>query len=349
MAAGTFGSAHAQFYGTEWSGTSVVHLDGLPGSTGSSALSINDVGQVVGESFGPGGVSSAVEWTGGSIVDLGGLPGSTSSSAGGINSIGQVVGVSFGTVGPQTATQWGGGSVIDLGFPPGSTSSAARTVNDVGQVVGDGSGGAIEWTGGSAITLGGVPGSVFTNGGGINDDGQVVGSSDVGGTWYATEWSGGSVTNLGPGFAYAINDAGAVVGLSAGYAAEWSGGSVINLGGLPESTGSEALAINASGQVAGFSIVNDVLYATEWSGGSVINLGGLPESITNPGDLLGTTNSEGYGINDAGQVVGFSWFSPELPPVPIPTPELSTWAMMLLGFAGLSYAGYRRARVPLAA
>jgi hypothetical protein len=30
-------------------------------------------------------------------------------------------------------------------------------------------------------------------------------------------------------------------------------------------------------------------------------------------------------------------------------PESSTWAMMLLGFAGLSYAGYRRAKVPRAA
>jgi hypothetical protein len=27
-----------------------------------------------------------------------------------------------------------------------------------------------------------------------------------------------------------------------------------------------------------------------------------------------------------------------------PVPELSTWAMMLLGFAGLGYAGYRRAK-----
>jgi hypothetical protein len=29
-------------------------------------------------------------------------------------------------------------------------------------------------------------------------------------------------------------------------------------------------------------------------------------------------------------------------------PEPSTWAMMLLGFAGLGYAGYRRAREPRA-
>jgi hypothetical protein len=30
-------------------------------------------------------------------------------------------------------------------------------------------------------------------------------------------------------------------------------------------------------------------------------------------------------------------------------PEPSTWAMMLIGFAGLGYAGYRRATMPRAA
>jgi hypothetical protein len=51
------------------------------------------------------------------------------------------------------------------------------------------------------------------------------------------------------------------------------------------------------------------------------------------------TNLYLTGINDSGVVVG-SYFA---------TPEPSTWAMMLLGFAGLGYAGYRRAREPRAA
>jgi PEP-CTERM motif len=33
--------------------------------------------------------------------------------------------------------------------------------------------------------------------------------------------------------------------------------------------------------------------------------------------------------------------------VPSPVPEPSTWAMMLLGFAGLGYAGYLRSQRPV--
>jgi probable HAF family extracellular repeat protein len=56
----------------------------------------------------------------------------------------------------------------------------------------------------------------------INDSGQVVGFSVVDGVTYATEWSGGSVINLGslPDAAYSaatdINNAGQTVGESNG-------------------------------------------------------------------------------------------------------------------------------------
>ena len=97
------------------------------------------------------------------------------------------------------------------------------------------------------------------------------------------------------------------------------------------STGSGAFSINDAGQVVGLSIVGGVDVPTEWSGGSIINLGGLP----------GSTNSEALGINDRGQVVGFSFVGSVSVPV---VPKPSTWALMLLGFAGLGFAGYRRAR-----
>lgn len=97
-------------------------------------------------------------------------------------------------------------------------------------------------------------------------------------TLCATEWSGGSIINLGglPGSpdsaAFSINDRGHVVGWSSigdvPDATEWSGGKVINLGGLPGTMASFAQALNGRGQVVGYS----GSWATEWSRGHVVNL-----------------------------------------------------------------------------
>jgi hypothetical protein len=147
------------------------------------------------------------------------------------------------------------------------------------------------------------------------------------------------------GEATAIDDAGHALGDSFSpttiNAVEWSGGSVINLGGLSGFTLSEALGMNSTGDAVGSSRVNLQDVATEWTGGlggSIINLGGLPGSL----------NNEAYGINNEGQVVGWSQ-DPFVPPPPLPVPEPSTWAMLLIGFAGLGFAGYRQAREPRAA
>jgi PEP-CTERM motif len=78
--------------------------------------------------------------------------------------------------------------------------------------------------------------------------------------------------------------------------------------------------------VGASNFANGIAIATEWSGGSIINLGNLLDSL----------GSTAYHINNTGQVVGFNEFPA--------APEPSTWAMMLVGFAGLGYAGYWRAR-----
>ncbi len=130
------------------------------------------------------------------VTDLGGLPGSTDSEASGINNAGQVVGSSDGY-----AIEWSGGSVINLGGLPGSTFSFATGVNDAGQVVG------IRIRQRQHPVRYRVERRVHHQprraGGrhvepalGINNAGQVVGSA-CDGTSYATEWSGGSVINLG--------------------------------------------------------------------------------------------------------------------------------------------------------
>ena len=46
----------------------------------------------------------------------------------------------------------------------------------------------------------------------------------------------------------------------------------------------------------GYSLIGDIAYATEWSSGGVITLEGLP----------GSTFTEAYSINNAGQAVGSS-------------------------------------------
>ncbi len=354
---GSIAPANAQLV-TEWSNGQVIDLG--PGY----AYGINDAGQIVGD--GTGGV---IEWSNGQMINLGGPPGSLRSGAKAINNVGQIAGgslslVYMGAYGWQTvssATEWSGGQGIDMGRLAGSYSGYATAINNAGQMVGlsftgghyvnEGGGNygyvgyvttATEWSNGQVIDLG--PGMAY----GINDAGQIVGVRIGSG---ATEWSNGQVIDLGGlsgsygGIAAAINNAGQIVGYSSfgGYstAIEWSDDQVINLGSLPGYASSTATAINDAGQIVGYSygkigadgsVDNQHIIATEWSRGQVIDLGSLPP----PSWAFAT--SYAYGINDAGTVIGISSLNVE------GFPEPSTWAMMLLGFAGLGFAAHRRAR-----
>jgi uncharacterized membrane protein len=90
------GSAHAQEYATEWSGGSVINLGRFqPDGSSSNATSINDAGQVVGDSD-----SGATEWSNGQTINLLG----TDSLAEGINNAGQVVGQASSPTPPATLT-----------------------------------------------------------------------------------------------------------------------------------------------------------------------------------------------------------------------------------------------------
>jgi hypothetical protein len=90
----------------------------------------------------------------------------------------------------------------------------------------------------------------------------------------------------------------------------------------------------ASSPVPGFT-------GTGWaaSGFSAIFDSPLPTlgSYISPWAYLGATGVNYAGVNGYEEALEFS-------PTTAATPEASTWAMMLLGFAGLSFAGWRASR-----
>jgi hypothetical protein len=69
-------------------------------------------------------------------------------------------------------------------------------------------------------------------------------------------------------------------------------------------------------------------------------------------DNANVNNSYAEGINNLGDITGgyVAYVGPGDFPfrgfLATPVPEPSTWAMMLIGFAGLGFVGYRRTRKP---
>ena len=337
---------------------------------------INDSHQIVGNIG-----TTAAEWIGGVTINLSGDPAGVFTAAYAINNAGQVAGVSNlpGGLPGNIATVWNGGIAKNLGLPSGylaryipyfgeiyNMSSLASAINDNGKVAGTIIGTDINktkrtdvaavWSGDTITTLIGLHGTkgpldyaTDSAAGDINNSGQVVGVTynldGVGAT--ATEWSGGRAINLGvrPGYlasyAVAINNSGQVVVNNMNTSiykpkpemiTEWSNGrmSVLGLGSASD--------INDAGQVVGCTdSSNGYCQARLWSEGSVIDLSQL---------FPGWIGTNATAINDAGQIVGVGINSlGQSESFLLSTiPEPSTWAMMLLGFAGVSYAGYRRAR-----
>ncbi len=188
---------------------------------------------------------------------------------------------------------------------------------------------------------------------------QVVGSVENSGyaSAYAFLYSGGTIQNLGTfGGQYSqadgINNAGQLVGgaytsSGAEHAFLHTGSGSLNsvtddLGTLsaPYNYRSEALGINNSGQVVGWSSsgANTGEQAFLYSGGTMNNLNNFIPSAS------GWTLEQATGINDNGQICGYG-INPSgqtdsflLTPT-APTPEPSTVA--LLGVGAVALIGYR--------
>jgi len=147
---------------------------------------------------------------------------------------------------------------------------------------------------------------------GLNQVGDVTGYEWAnGGVSHAFLWHNGVMSDLGTlggnySYAYAVNDAGQVVGVSDStetdvngnqlqHAFLWQNGGMTDLGTLGGTT-SRAYAINASGQIVGDSTTTDDAeqHAFLWQSGTMLDLGTLP----------GGYYSSASGINNSGQIVG---------------------------------------------
>jgi len=208
------------------------------------------------------------------VTDLGTLGGSLGSSAEAINSSGQVVGRSFT---PDNATYHAtlfsgtGSNNIDLGNfsdSPDNNISEAQGINDSGGIIGVSAAPPLRaalfsGTGSGNIDLGALNDSPLDSAAyAINNAGEIVGFAEGAGNGHATLFSGTGSNNIDLG----------------------------TLGGATRT----AYAVNNSSQIVGKAATAQQADRATLFGGTNFDLG-----------TLGGFNSSAYGINDAGQIVGW--------------------------------------------
>jgi probable HAF family extracellular repeat protein len=180
-----------QIVGQDDAGNAFIYYNGTMqelgnlGGTGSTALGINNSGQVVGSANTVGGNTHAFLYSGGVMQDLGTLGGSDSSALA-INNAGLIVGNAVGASLLPHAFLYSGGLMQDLGNLIGHQYlSSAQGINNEGQVVGYWAFDPINpyhaflYSGGTVTDLNTVidssSGWTLQDATGINDQGQIVG------------------------------------------------------------------------------------------------------------------------------------------------------------------------------
>jgi probable HAF family extracellular repeat protein len=205
-------------------------LPTLSGNYG-TAYGINNSGQIIGNSLTASGIPAGVLIQNGTVTDLGNLGGVDGTYANAINNLGQIVGLSYNKQGNFLAFLWQNGAMTSLGTLGGQWSQAYG-INDSGQITGTaylkGNTGphAFLSTNGKMTDLDKRGGSVQSWGFGINSAGVIVGKAQIKGgqfvTFHAMVVRNGKMQDLNnlipsnSGWvldeAYAINDAGQIVG-----------------------------------------------------------------------------------------------------------------------------------------
>ena len=272
-------------------------------------------------------------------------PAGTYTQIYGINDFGLMVG-NFSTT---HGFLYNNGTYTPISVPGATQGTEAFGINNAGQVVGVHEANFITqgfvYSNGTFNSLS-VPGTNETTAFGTNNAGQIVGDFYKGSSYHGFVYSGGAFTTLdAPGatqgtYIYGINDLGQMVG---GYndanglfhSFLLSGGIYTDLA----APGTHAFGINNAGQIVGWD------FNPDGSASGFLDSSGIFTSI----DFPGASSTEAFGINNEGQIVG-QYFDAAgghgflaTPAVPEP----STWAMMLLGFAGIGFMAYRRKSKPV--
>jgi len=233
-----------------------------------------------------------------SLVDLMPENPTINSSAYSINDSGHILG--FTTAGDSFVYQNG-----SVNWPSIPRYASPAGINSNGVVVGNSAGRGFVYNNGVTQFLNGFSGSPYsTKAAGINDAGQIVGSAwNTQGNQRAIIANNGSLTDLGTlggvwSQGNAINNSGQVTGEAqtsyGGHAFITRNGEMVDLGAFAWGV-SRGWAINDIGQVAGTSLINSIekhAFITTVDD-RMIDIG------------LSGYSSEAFGINNAGQAVGY--------------------------------------------